>query len=208
MTDCPDWWPDWAGQSCIIVASGPSAKDIQIESAKGHAKFIAVNNSWQLAPWSDVLYACDHEWWRSANGCAEFPGLKLTIDKRALEGNDWGVKLVRCVKKNDNAILHRSNTVGWGGNSGFHALQLAVQFGCSKIILVGFDMTISGGVHWHGPHPKGMHNPTPGIAERWRRAVDNAWHAIQPTGTVVINCSLVSALRNYPKMTFEEALAL
>lgn len=202
----PEWWPDWTGDVCVIVASGPSASDAKLGIANGSAKFISVNSSWRLAPWSDVLYACDHAWWSGANGCSEFAGLKLTIDKRASDVDGWRVNLVGCNKKDDRAVLDGTNVVGWGGNSGFHALQLAVQFGCTKVLLVGFDLTISNGLHWHGPHENGMHNPCARHVERWRRVIDAAATPIGERGVRVINCSTQSALRRYQTMRFEDAL--
>jgi len=201
----PKWWPAWEGQTVVIVASGPSAKTMPLESAKGQARFIAINTSWKLAPWADILHACDLSWWDHVKGCPEFEGLKLTVDRKAAEKYP-DVHLVNCRKPDDRLFLEPLNTVGWGGNSGFHALNLAVQFGCRKIILVGYDMTVAAGLHWHGAHPEGLNNPRAPNVERWRRAVDNAWHVIEPLGVKVINCSAISMLRKYPKMTLQAAL--
>ena len=202
----PDWWPSWAGETCVIVASGPSAKTVPLELGRGKARFIAINTSWKLAPWADILFACDHSWWKQYNGCPEFEGLKLTTDARA-SAEFSGVRHVKCRKPEDRLILRPLNTVGWGSNSGFQCLNLAVQFQCAKIILVGFDMRIDKGLHWHGRHPGDMSNPSSRNIGRWRRAVDNAAGVIKDTGTRVINCSPDSALKAYPKMTFEDALA-
>lgn len=202
---CPRWFQDWRGQTAVLVASGPSASDVPVEMARGRARFIAVNNSWRLAPWADILFACDVSWWRHARGAPEFVGLKLSTDQiAAREFED--VHKVGIKRGDDRLELAEMGTVGWGGNSGFHALNLAVQFGAAKIILVGYDMTVSYGEHWHGRHPDGMHNPTPGNVARWRRAVDAAAKVI-PDGIRVFNCSPISALQNYPKVTFEEAMA-
>jgi hypothetical protein len=64
----PDWFPDWHGETAVIVASGPSAAGVNLECAKGKAKFIAINDSWRLVPWADALYAHDHAWWEVWNG--------------------------------------------------------------------------------------------------------------------------------------------
>lgn len=203
----PAWFPRWAGETCVIVASGPSASDVPIEQAKGAARFIAVNRSIDLCPWADVWYGCDFEWWKSVGGGVDFAGLKLSVDRRATR-EQWGIMKVDCRRSDDRLFLDPLNTIGWAGNSGFHCLNLAVQFGCKKIILVGFDMTVEQGLHWHGEHPAGLNNPKRGNVARWRRATDNAAKVIAGAGVTVINCSPVSALENYPKMGFEEALAV
>ncbi|KFB10339.1 hypothetical protein [Nitratireductor basaltis] len=203
----PDWWPSWEGDTVVIIASGPSAKDVPLDKARGKARFIAINTSWKLCPDADILFACDDAWWRKHHHELDgFAGLKLTVDQNAAKRFE-DVNLVDCRKPDDRLVLEPINTVGWGGNSGFHALNLAVQFGCRKIILVGYDMNLLGGLHWHGAHPEGLNNPKAGNVERWRRAVDNAWKVIEPLGIQVINCSPVSSLRNYPKMKLHEALA-
>lgn len=109
-------------------------------------------------------------------------------------------------KHSDVLELVKIGTVGWAGNSGFHALNLAVQFGAAKIILLGFDMTIAHGVHWHGKHPAGMNNPNERNVARWRRCIDAAAAPIAAMGIKVINASAISALANYPKMSLQEAL--
>lgn len=108
-------------------------------------------------------------------------------------------------KRDDRLEILRSGTVGWGGNSGFHSLNLAVQFGAARIVLVGFDMRVDHGLHWHGRH-EGMNNPTARNVERWRRCMDAAADTIASLGITVINASEISALTRYPKMSLEEAL--
>ena len=77
----------------------------------------------------------------------------------------------------------------------------------SKIILVGYDMSVDHGLHWHGRHARGLNNPSRPNVARWRRVVDGAAEAIAGMGIPVLNCSPISALENYPKMSLEEALA-
>lgn len=104
-------------------------------------------------------------------------------------------------------MLMEAGKIGWGGNSGFHALNLAAQFAASKVILVGYDLRLDLGLHWHGKHPNGQNNPLEKNVERWRRAIDNAAPVFDALGVPVINTSQPSALRAYRKMSFEDAMA-
>lgn len=212
-----DWFPDWSAHRCVIVASGPSASTVNLSLANGKAKVIAVNTSWKLCPWADVLYGCDFSWWESQNGVPEFKGLKVSQDPKCPKRFP-DVKTINCLRGYDTKakVIGRRGTIGWGGNSGFQAISLAVQFGCKKLILVGFDMRIDRGLHWHGKHGKFrrksgdvkvMHNPHAGQVERWRKALDAEAPSLKAAGVTVINCSKVSALRAFPKMEFEAALA-
>lgn len=135
-----------------------------------------------------------------------FQGLKLSVD-RLCQRRPWNVKQVLLDKPaNDKLELLKFGTVGWGGNGGFHCLNLAVQFIPKKIILIGFDMTLAYGVHWHGPHPRGMNNPKERSVARWRLVLDAAAPLIAQLGISVINTSSISALQNYPKMPILEAI--
>jgi hypothetical protein len=200
----PKWFPNWSQDICIIVASGPSAKNADLYSAIGRARFVVVNNSWQLAPWSDFLFAADYKWWASCNGCTEFKGWKVTTDRRAAETHEWG--LLRLIARlADDRLQTDDGTVGWGGNSGFQALNMVVNFGCRKIILVGYDMTTKFGLHWHDPYP-GTENPTPNKTLRWQRSLDGAAKTLVGLGITVVNCSQESHLRKFKKMDFLAAM--
>lgn len=119
----------------------------------------------------------------------------------------WGIKIVEVDRAKDRLLVMEFAKLGWGGNSGFHAINLAVQFGVRKIILVGYDMRLDKGMHWHGKHPSACNNPTDGNVARWRRAVDGMAPSLFALGIKVCNTSPISRLENYPQMTFEDALA-
>jgi len=203
----PEWFPDWDGETVAIVASGPSAKKAGVELLQGKARVITINESWRLCPWADVLYACDEKWWKLHDGVKFFQGLKICAEQEAC-------KLYKDVKqifvpdvRSDGLKFDQSGVVGAGGNSGFQALNLAVQFGGKRILLVGYDMRVDLGEHWHASHPMPLSNPHPNDnLPRWRRALDGAAGCLKEKGVAVVNCSMVSTLTAYPKMTIEEAL--
>lgn len=96
--------------------------------------------------------------------------------------------------------------IGYGGNSGFQAINLAIQCGVSKIVLVGFDMDLDRGVHWHGLHANKLNNPPRKRLAKWRERLDAVAPAIAAMGIEVINTSELSALTAYRKSTLHEAL--
>jgi len=115
------------------------------------------------------------------------------------------------VRQSDRLVMNVPGKVGsgsaaGGGNSGFQALNLVGQFGVSKIIMVGFDMKQSNGVHWHGRHGKGLNNPNDAGLRAWRTALDRAAETFARYGIAVINASATSALAAFPKMALQEAL--
>jgi hypothetical protein len=68
-------WPNWAGETAVIVGTGPSAKDAPLELARGRAKVFVIKGSYKLAPWADALYGLDQGWWIAHQGVPQFQGL-------------------------------------------------------------------------------------------------------------------------------------
>jgi len=97
--------------------------------------------------------------------------------------------------------------LGAGGNSGFQAINLAVQTGAARIGLIGFDMSLAAGVHWHGRHGGGLNNPRADVIAGWRYDLDAAAPKLAALGVEVVNLSAQSALTAYRHMTLEEALS-
>lgn len=202
----PDWWPDWTGKICAIIASGPSAKAAPISLLRDKAKVIAINESYQLCPWADVLYGCDAAWWRMRQGVVAYGGLKISQDAEACSIYK-DIRKVNVEPRSNELKVGTIGHLGAGGNSGFQALNLAVQFGVYQVILIGFDMRVDLGEHWHPRHYPPLSNPHPNDnMPRWRKALDGAADTLKILGVDVLNCSAVSLLKAYPKMTVQEAL--
>lgn len=200
-------WPNWAGETAVIVATGPSAADIDLSIVRGKARFLAIKDGWRLCPWADALYGCDHHWWEAHKGVSDFNGIRLAYDKATV--SRWpGIEYLKVdiASPNDHRMLFgKIGTVGWGGNSGFHAINLAAQFGAKRILLVGFDMRVDHGKHFFGQH-KYCNRPNEKTVAMWRGILDATAPALAGRGIEVINCSPVSALTAFPKLTFEAAL--
>jgi hypothetical protein len=200
----PDWFLNWSGEICVIVASGPSAKDYNYEEFKDQAKWIVTNTSYQLAPWADVLLAADGHWWQIHKGVPEFAGLKVTLDHNI--AHQFNIPKLSLTKQFKYITVDKPGIVGMGGHSGFYALNLAIQFGAKRIILSGFDLTLKNGLHWHGSHPKALNNPIEFRVLKWRKDLDGQLENLKTLGVEVINASKNSALTAYPKMPLKEAL--
>jgi hypothetical protein len=207
LTGRPDWWPDWRDETVAIVASGPSAKKAGVELLQDKVRVVAINESWRLVPWADALYGCDTKWWTLHDGVRIFKGLKISAELEACKIYKDIKKITITNVRSDELCIDRLGYVGAGGNSGFQCLNLVVQFGVKRILLVGYDMRIDLGEHWHHRHPMPLSNPHPqDNLPRWRRAIDGIAARLEEMGVTVINCSLVSLLKAYPKMSIEEAL--
>lgn len=201
------WLPDWTGGTAVLVASGPSARDTDLELAKGRAFVITVNTSYKLAPWADIAYGCDARWWKDQKGARGFKGaLKITQDRNIEKTDHSDVRRIHTIRGCNQFHFETFGHVGWFGNGGMQAANLACQLGIKKLILVGLDLTLDNGSHWHGDHSNNLPNPRAHIVDRWRHMMDRAAPDIAAHGIEVINASARSALTAYPKMELERAL--
>lgn len=199
------WWQDWRGECVAIVASGPSAKNAGCDMLRDRIHVIAINESFRLVPWCEIVYGCDHAWWQLHKGLPEFKGLKLSHDQIACREYKLQRVQIEVVGSND-LLVERPSYVGAGGASGFQALNLAVQFGATGIMMIGMDCNLDKGAHWHGRHPSPLNNPCQSNVNRWIKAFDGAAARIKALGVDVVNCSPTSNLTSYPKMTIPQAL--
>lgn len=192
MVPQTDFANQWKSETVVIVASGPSLTRKQVEYCRGKARVLVINDNYKLAPWADALYACDGDWWDLHQ--PGFEGQKWTQDQSAaLRYNLNWVKSV-----NEPGFSKNPDVIHQGGNSGYQAINLALHFGVSKVLLLGFDMKMNGKRHWFGDHPGRLNK-----ASNYSRWLKN--FATVKTDKV-INCTPDSALECFPKMSLREAL--
>lgn len=156
-----------------------------------------------MHPAADVLYACDAAWWDcSGPKPGEFAGECWSSHSENKGVNDYktdaaerhGLTLVAGDKQHGFSLT--LGVIHYGDNSGFQAVNLAIQFGASEIWLLGFDMQDTG--HFFGEHPdacrKGM---TPAS---WRAHFESAARDMPP-GLQIFNATPGSALQCFPRVT-------
>lgn len=199
----PAWWPDWSGRTVVIVAGGPSAAIVGDRRFSSQTMVLAVNESWRLVPNADALYACDGGWWNKVGGVPQFSGLRMTQDATAAQVH--GLHRFRLAKNNGGENIRASvpGEICNAGNGGMQAINIAVQFGATRLLLAGFDMTLSRGCHWHGPHTGGLRNPAQNIVDGWRKKLDGAAPALAALG-VQVQVIGDSALRAFPFVNIDE----
>lgn len=168
----------------VCIASGPSltAQDCELVRASG-LPTIVVNNSWQLAPWCDHLYAGDLAWW-DANFSQVPEGPKRWTCTRQASAK-YGLNL---------------HTKYGGYNSGLRGIELAFDLGAERVLLLGYDCNVDNGTHWHGNHTE-TKNPDAERCREWMKQ-----HARLPQRDRVVNCSRSTSLEAYPLGLLEKEL--
>jgi len=89
-----------------------------------------------------------------------------------------------------------------GKNSGYQAINVAYLLGCTRIILLGYDMKGGPEAHFFGLHPEGLRRcPDYGKFVAAFRSIDPDEYGIE-----IINCTPGSALDAFPKRPLDEVL--
>ena len=201
-TPRPDWFLDWRGEACAIVASGPSIGHVATRALEGRIRTIAIKENVDLCPWAEMVYGCDLAFWRNNDGMPGYRGLKV-----AWKSPCDAVKTVRIDNDKDWLLTEEPGLIGSGGNSGFQALNLSIQFGATRILLVGFDVSDQYGVHWYGrSQGNGRAQPSEWNFRRWRAAFARASTQVRGLGVQVLNASPLTSLTCFPIVTIEDAL--
>lgn len=192
----------------FCLASGPSltVEDVQLVRAftqeTGRGKVIVTNNTVFKAPWADVLYAADTNWWRTySKQISWFKGRRCSIAPATY----YDVDVIP--SKKGEGIADHFIRIGLLStrNSGAQSIGLAHLWGGRTIVLLGHDGKIAedGRRHHHEDHPAPMGNA--GAVEKWREGYDLLLSDLERRGTRCINCSRDTA-HNWPRMPLEQFL--
>lgn len=213
---------EWEGGTCVILAGGPSLKGVNpafLRYAEPKVRVIAINDSWRIAPWADVLYFCDHQWWqrqRAMNRRTEY-GSTYSFHDMIYKGF-WVTVAPSFADHPQVRTLTLTGQLGLetdprylkhGSNSGYQAIGLAYHYGAKKIILMGYDMRCDGGkTHWHNDHAA----PSDVFAHDLEKSMLPCFRYIaaplKESGIEVVNATPGSALTVWPYQPIEEALGL
>lgn len=176
--------------TAIICASGPSLTldDCQTAISTGFP-VIAVNSSWRAVPDCSHIYAGDLRWWDT-----NIPTLPKGPER-------WSCNSRAHTRHGVNLF---PTDVSGTFNSGQRAILFAHWLGAKRIILLGFDCSISDGSHWHGDHTV-LDNPTAANVKRWHSEFGRV--AAQLRGSVnIINSSRQTALNCFRRLPLEATI--
>lgn len=160
-------------ETWAILASGPSMSQEIADAVKG-IPAIAVSNTYELAPWAEVLVSNDRTWWVNNPKAMEFAGEKFC---------GLVIEAPKGVEKFSGAMS--------GSNSALLAMQVAVSKGAKRILLFGVDLA---GSHYFGDHPAPLKNPTQHRFDVFQKQ----FAGFRPKDVEILNCSPESLLRAYP----------
>lgn len=221
----------YEGETCVVIATGPSLNDSQIEYVKaavvkGNCRVITINNSYQLAPFTDIQIACNDNWWdyywKNDALLRDIKADKWTRYKHQAE--QFGISYIDSIEKQglseDPSLIHINN------GSGPMAINFATLYGFKKVLLLGHDMKfakdyngkkkIAGSTprHYFGEYPKSMqHFPQSsesidkngniiGLIKNYEAMIPD----LDRLDVEVINCTPSSALKCFKMLTLDKVL--
>lgn len=191
----------WPNATIVCLGGGPSLTRADVDACRGRAHVIAINDAYHLAPWADVLYACDRAWWHAHPDAYRFTGLQYSLTARPSESPSVGI-----LKKTGMLGLDLDPCgLRTGHNGGYQAINLAVHLGASRIVLLGYDMQRGPNreAHWHPPRPQEISSPFSLFLSAFPSLVD----PLKQAGVAVVNCSRRTALRCFPQAALADVLS-
>lgn len=204
MVTVPRRWP---GETVVCLGTGPSLTAEDVDFVRGKARVIAVSDAYRLAPWADALYACDVQWWKWHDGVKGFAGEKWSLDWE----HKWKAR-VRALFPDVQLLRHTGRTgletdpsgIREGRNSGYQAINVAVHYGASRIVLLGYDMKLGAtGAHFFGEHPTKHRGPYAQFVPLFKTLVE----PLKALNVEIVNCSRVTRLECFPKADLRAVFA-
>lgn len=197
---------DWVGETCFIVGGGTSVTQAALDSIKGRGRCIVVNSSYRSVLWADILFFADERWWTREvslpdNKIGSFRGVIATTSRAAK-----GERLHRLhrykpppglIARPDSVVMERTSVQG--------ALNIAYHKGVARIVLLGVDNRDGddGRIHHHDEYPWPRHRLTWDVKST---QLSLAALKLKHEGIEVLNCSPISTLAFWPRVSLEEVL--
>lgn len=189
----------------ILLASGPSLDDNTIkiiEKYKDEYIIFGCNDTYTLCDFIDVFYACDGKWWKvhATSFFEKYKNLQHVYTQDADTATRYKINLVK--GKHSNGISTNPQEIHWGSNSGFQQLNLALLMGCSKFILVGYNMqSVAGKTHFFTDRDSSLMRNSP--YPTFQKAFKHIQKELKP---YIVNCTPNSALSMFRQADLEEEL--
>lgn len=206
----------WHNETVFLLGGGPSllAEDLTLIHDR---RVLACNDAFKLGCWVDAVIFGDGRWYRRfKDEVNQFEGLKIAMHGDALGEQGWHV-----VRRIGSGIWTVPGTCGWNLNIGLGAVNLAINLGAARIVLLGYDMKFKKteptgkgfdeSLRWevHGKTSNWHHNPWKqrnGRHKVYIKQFDKMKGQIDKTGVEVINATPDSALRTFPYRPLRECL--
>jgi hypothetical protein len=191
----------WGLQPVFVVGGGPSLSSFSHWDWVKRGRAIGCNDAYLLGPKViDLLFFGDPDWVRyHKDSLRSFPNPIATNSAKVAKMDlPFTVHVLPRAKRG-----FHTDAIGWNGNTGISAINLALCLGAKQIYLLGFDMQLDeqGRSNWH---PNNLTHPTPAHYERYLEQAEHCkWKKKWP-GASILNLNPQSRLGVFEKAAWEE----
>ena len=193
--------PFWEGDNVYIIGGGTSLKNFDMSLLK-NLHTIGCNAAFlEEEKVCDICFFGDLKWWETYKPqLAKFKGIVAT-NARALYSCD--VSWLNTMKRVSKGLA--LDALGWNGNTGAAAINLALILGAKKVFLLGFDMKLGedGKPNYHDHR---VEKESPEVYPRFLEGFKDVARdlIIKFPGREIINISDDSELKLFPIVPVEE----
>jgi len=195
----------WRNQDVFIIGGGSSLRGFPWQRLH-HRLTIGCNDAYKLG--LDVCKICvfgDLRWYKAHKAFLENWGNPVFTNQPALINNSppW----LYVMGRKENGLAY--DALGWGGNTGCVALNLALILGARRVFLLGFDLAVgeNNKTNWHDDN---LAKPLPDneVFDRFIRGFAQMKEDLPKMfpEAQVINLNLDSRLNVFEKMDWREVL--
>jgi hypothetical protein len=203
------WWDD---RPLAIVGAGPSIQGLDLTRIRDTGcRVLAVKQTVLDMPWADCGFGLHVQWPRDYKRELEASPVPLILalpldEERTFHLDRPDVTYVR--RGRDAGFSLDPESINSGGNSGYGAINLAVLKKARDVVLFGYDYdTLDGHHHYDGERYRHYNTGNAGYWVPWARLLDANVDYLTKIGMKVLNASLRSRLKAFPKLSHDDALA-
>lgn len=201
-----EWWSvprEWSGETVFIIGGGTSVASQNLELLRDR-HVVAVNSSYEIAPFADYLITHDPQWWREHEARVQFFKGKIV---QPTEFRKYCKRRLFVHKRYPPGPSVDPSYLAMKRTTFSAAINFAMLQGAARIVLLGADgrMGKDGRSHHHTPHRWWKFR-----ADRWDLHLAELKTFVEPLrklGVEVINASPGTAWTDlWPVMALEDAI--
>ena len=199
MKDIKDFKHIHEGKRLFILASGPSLSSIDVSRLERKI-VMGMNRSFLTFPQTHYHCVMDHRLFELYE-----KELRETRYLITLQGRPWGIPLELLGSEGFSWDLEKGVYSGY--TISFMALQMAVYMGFKEIFFLGLDLKHEGPkTHFFGTDFHSQKHETTEFP-KMEKMLTHAADVLRDSDVQVFNCSPVSTLTCFPKMSYEQAIS-
>lgn len=193
----------WPGERCLVICGGASVKAQRESIAKWRGRIVAVKHGVLLRPDADVLFFAGERPAEIAPPLlAAFRGTYAVVRGRSHPVFMSHVKRIWRTTTHERWSIDPTMVAGF--DAGTSAINLAMLFGATQIVVVGFDMV--GGRWFNGTVRHYLPKPPESDFQRHMSVLPALAADAAAKGVRIVNCSPISRVTCFERRPMETFL--